>query len=50
MGSGSVDGAVTEHRAFGVAASTVSSFGVDATGNLYVLEVKSGRVLKIVAG
>jgi len=42
-------GKVTETRAFGVAASAVSSFGTDAEGNLYIVSL-SGTVYRIVDG
>jgi hypothetical protein len=44
------DGSVTESRAFGAIGGHVSSFGVDGAGNLYVVDVASGAIRRIVAG
>ncbi len=49
FGLRTVNGAVTETRAFGVAVPNVSSFGLDAAGNLYVLDVTDGTVTKVVS-
>jgi glucose/arabinose dehydrogenase len=44
------DGAVTETRAFGAIGGHVSSFGVDAAGNMYVVDIASGAIRRIAAG